>query len=271
MSDFDLKFDLQTYYELDQFALLARQNYNFGNASDWFGSFRGGLYGSYARILGITIHYYDVHSWKPRLRLPRETEYHLASIFFNMDSLVECITFALNALGFCASNNDSFRDVTKSKELERISRYDITGRKETNSSKRPLAGYEKVFPSVQKYWKDHYKMLCTIFEQHDVSKHRETIFCGGMLRNDPPPGFFESLDISENAPNNTLYGPSKEIILRYKPKTPRVERVSRPREDLELLENLVPNFRDFILETGIRALDDAKCNIKLKVNELRGK
>lgn len=263
MSDFDLKFDLQTYDELDQFALLACQNYNYGNASDWFSSFRGGLYGSYARIQGIVTHYYDVHSWKPRLRWPRETEYHLASIFFNMDSSVECITFALNALGFCALNDGSFRDVTKSEELRCVSPKDIIGR-------TTLTGYEKVFPSIQKLWKNNNKMLSTIIEQHDVSKHRQTIYVGGMVRNDPPPGFFESLGISENALNRTLYFPSKEIILKHKPKTPSVERVSLPREDHELLENLVPDFRDFILETGIRALDDAKCNIKLKVNKLRG-
>ena len=119
MTDFSLKFDMQPFEELDQFALLACQKYNYGNNNNWFGVFRGGLYGFYARIHGVKTHYFAVHSWMPRPRMPSETEYHIASIFFNMDSSIECIAFALNALGFGTSTNDLFRDVTKAKELRK--------------------------------------------------------------------------------------------------------------------------------------------------------
>ena len=43
MSEFHLNFDLQAFHELDEFSLLARQDYNYGNKNDWFGAFRGGL------------------------------------------------------------------------------------------------------------------------------------------------------------------------------------------------------------------------------------
>jgi len=82
MSKFTLKIELSTFEELDKFALLACQEVNYGNNNDWFGSFRGGLYGSYARIHGLINHYYEVHAWRPRQRIQAETEYHLASIFF---------------------------------------------------------------------------------------------------------------------------------------------------------------------------------------------
>ena len=86
MSDFRLHFDLDDSKRLDRFALLACQAYNFSNVSDWFGAFRGGLYGFYARIHGVVTHYYAVHAWMPKPRMPAETDYHLASIFFNMNS-----------------------------------------------------------------------------------------------------------------------------------------------------------------------------------------
>jgi hypothetical protein len=267
MSNFTINIELSTFKELDQFALLACQKYNYGNTNDWFGSFRGGLYGSYARIHGLINHYYAVHAWMPRPRLPVETEYHLASIFFNMDSFVECITYAFNALGFCALNNDFFRDVTKSEELRRVSPYDVLGRVDTNPSQPPLRGYESIFPSVQNYWKSKHSLLSTIFEQHDVSKHRETIFIGGMARSDPPAGFYESLGVGENASQKALFWPMKEIILKNNPKTPRIEREPQSREDQVLLEDMVPEFQKFVIETGTHALDDVKANIQLNVNQ----
>lgn len=267
MSNFTLNIELSSFNELDQFALLACQKYNYGNTNDWFGSFRGGLYGSYARIHGLINHYYAVHAWMPRPRLTAETEYHLASIFFNMDSFVECITYAFNALGFCALNSNLFRDVTKSKELRRVSPYDILGRAQTTPPQPPLSGYESIFPSVQNYWKSKFSLLSTIFEQHDVSKHRETIFTGGMARNDPPTGFYESLGVGENVSQKAFFWPMKEIILKNNPKTPRIEREPQPREDQMLLEDLVPEFHNFVVETGIHALDNAKANIQLKINQ----
>jgi hypothetical protein len=119
MIDFDLPFDLSNYKYLDQFALLACQSYNLGNSNDWFGNFRGGLYGFYARIYGLITHYKTVHAWLSSPRVPMEIEYHLASIFFSMDSAIECLTFAINALGFAAAPR-AFRDVSNEKALKQI-------------------------------------------------------------------------------------------------------------------------------------------------------
>lgn len=266
MSNFYLEFDLQAFEEIDQFALLACQKHNCGNKTDWFGAFRGGLYGCYARIRGVVAHYYAVHAWVPKERLPVETEYHLASLFFNMDSLIECITFALNALGFGTHVSD-FRDVTNEKELKKVSPYDIIGRSEISSSQKPLAGYAKIFPSLQDHWLKNKNLLSTIFEQHDVSKHRETIFSGGMARNDPPPGFYESLGIDDDPSKRAPFWPMKEIILRSEPKKPHTERVPQPRKDQVLLEDVVSILKDFIEDSGQYALDNAKDNIELKVKQ----
>jgi len=61
--DYTLDFDLSSYDALNNFALLADQEYNLGGKGDWFGCFRGGLYGLYARVLGVKVNYCTVHSW----------------------------------------------------------------------------------------------------------------------------------------------------------------------------------------------------------------
>lgn len=270
MSEFILNFDLEDYKRLDEFALLTCQSYNFGNESGWFGSFRGGLYGSYARIHGVCTHYNMVHAWMPRPRCPSETEYHLASLFFSMDSFVECITFALNALGFCASGNTKFRNVTDERSLRRISPSDILGRPNANPSQPHLAEYDTYFPEVRKFWHEKADLINFIFEQHDVSKHRETIFIGGKCRTNPPLGFFESIGIdSANSAQSALFWPMEEIILKKNPKTPKKDRVSQSIEDCVLLEKLVPEFQEFVEKTGELALLDSNSNIKLKVSRLK--
>ena len=270
MSDFVLKFDLTNFQKLDEYALLTCQSYNYGNDSDWFGSFRGGLYGSYARTHGINSHYHTVHAWMPRPRVPSETEYHLASLFFNMDSYIECFTYALNALGFCASLDKEFRDITCEKSLRRISPADILGRPNSNPPQPYLTEYDKYFPEVRKYWESKIDLISLIFEQHDVSKHRETIFVGGQCRTNPPPGFFESIGIDpSNSSHSALFWPMEEIIIKRNPKIPQKERTPQPAEGRVLLESLVPEFKDFVEKTGELALSDAENNIKLKVNELK--
>lgn len=269
MSDFIIGFDLSKYQKLDKYALLMCQTYNYGNDSDWFGSFRGGLYASYARIYGVKTHYHDVHAWMPRPRFPSETEYHLASLFFNMDSYIECLTFSLNALGFCASLDKDFRDITSEKALRRISPTDILGKPNTNDPEPYLSEYDTYFPETRKYWVSKIDLINSIFEQHNVSKHRETIFVGGKCRTDQPAGFFESMGIDpSNSSPRSLFWPMKEIVIKRDPKTPQKERTPQPVEGRVLLESLVPEFKEFAEKTGELSLSDAETNIKLKVNEL---
>ncbi len=270
MSEFTLSFNLNNYQQLDNYALLSCQAYNFGNDSDWFGCFRGGLHGGYARIHGVCSHYHAVHAWMPRPRFPSETEYHIASLFFNMDSFIECITFAINSLGYSASGGKLFRDVTSEKELRRISPSDLLGRPNANSPQSHLLEYDTYFPELRKYWNAKESLLNTIFEQHDVSKHRETIFVGGKCRTNPPPGFFVSIGIDpDNSSQSSLFWPMEEIILKKDPKIPKKDRVPQPREDHVLLETLVPEFREFVEKSGEIAMSDASENIRLKVNKLK--
>ena len=131
--NYKLQFDLSSYATLDELALLARQDYNLGNKGDWFTHFRWGKNGLFARLLGIRLHYYQIHSWELIESLAQSatsyyvlesslyqmTEYHFSTILFNMDSAIECTVFTLNALGY-AANSEQFKDVTNENELKKI-------------------------------------------------------------------------------------------------------------------------------------------------------
>jgi hypothetical protein len=253
------------FEQLDEFALLACQDYNLGNTSDWFGSFRGGLYGFYGRVFGIGEHYRLLHEWlPPRLHWPEDTEYHLSSVFFNMDSAVECLTFAFNALGF-AAYPDGFRDVSRPNTLRNISPLNILGKNVSSPSREPpLCGYVKVYPSMQSHFDKNYDFLSSIFDLHDVSKHREALYTGGQVRSDAPPGFYEALDLEENHPSRFLFGPHETILLKPEPKTPRSKRPSIPRDKHCTLELIVPQFLEFLQKSCELALNDVQTNITLK-------
>lgn len=92
MSELSIEFDTKPLIEIDQIALLARQDYNLGGNGDWFHEFRGGLLALYSRLNGVLKDYLELHAWLPRIRDP---ECNLASIFFQMDSALECFTYAL--------------------------------------------------------------------------------------------------------------------------------------------------------------------------------
>jgi hypothetical protein len=245
MSKYALNLDFSSYDGLNNLALLAHREYNLGNEGDWFGEFRGGLYGFYSRLDGVTRHFAQAHDGVPSGKIYAECEYHLASIFFHMDSALECLAFAINALGW-AVDPDGFRNVTDAKAIRQISSLDILGK-----TKPPRTGYPKIFPTVQKTWLSREELIVQVRDLHDVSKHRKTIVLGGQGKSVPP--------------NNLVR--MAEIPLKDTPKLPSVQRRCRVNAKGELLENLVPEFAAFINTTGSAAIRDAQANIKLKPKE----
>ena len=259
MPTYQLPFDLFPLQDLDQFALLACQTYNFGNDTDWFSCFRGGTFAVHHRIRAVRRHYYDVHEWISAPRVLGDAEYHLASLLFNLDSALECLVFGLNGLGYAALPAD-FRDVTDRRSLKQVTPIDLMG----SSQRQPLQGYQRIFPQLQDHWKAHSDLVTLVIEHHDVSKHRSTIFRGGQARNDPPPGFFASLGIEGDASREAIYRPMAEIILVQDPKEPPAQRKTVPRDEQVLLEDLVPTYCDFFNRSVQLALEDAKVNVQLK-------
>ena len=226
-NDYELKFDISNFHELDTFALLADQSYNYGDKDDWFGYFRRGIYGLYARIIGVQVNYYSVHSWAlptPFMTSIQRSEFHLSSILFNMDSAIECMVFGINALGYIVDSK-LFKNITDKNGLSSISPYNIIGTP-PNYSKGAVAGYDSYFPSLKGYWQQNRDLLRIIRENHDVSKHRSVVFTSGSFRDDPPPGFFERLGISGDQSKQVLFRSMAEILLPPNPKTPAPQRRS---------------------------------------------
>lgn len=267
--DYNLDLDTSPLNELDEFALLACQEYNFGNTSDWFGTFRGGLHDFNARVHGVVTHNKLVHSWiPPKLHMPVDTEYHVASILFNMDSSIECFTFMLNAFGY-AAQPDQFHDITQAISLRKIAPKDIIGISGENTPEGQMEDYAIFFPNLQNHWITSRDFIKTIMDLHNVSKHRETICSGGMLRDDPPKGFFENINVQDDSKKKILLTPDAVIHLKDNPKEPRVNHIPTKYEDRVILEDLVCRFCTFINKSCIFARDDARKNIKLKCNHLR--
>ena len=267
-NEYILKFNLSSFKQLETFARTANKQDNLGDKGDWLNHFIGGLDGLIARLLGVEIHYYYVHAWelvdlpglsrnKIEYYLYKATEYHLSTLFFNMDSAIECIVFTLNALGF-AVDSTRFKDVINEKELSRISPKNILG--------KPLdcvPGYDIYFPSLKSYWLENGDLIYKISEQHDISKHRSAIFEGGRRRTDPPLGFFERLGI-EGKTEQIVVSPWTEITLVAQPKTPWRQRDPK---DSDKLEYIAERFCIFINTCGAKAVEDAHNRIKLNYNE----
>lgn len=260
MAKYDLGFDQSAGNQLDEFALLARQDYNLGKGNGWFSHFRGGLYGHYSRVNGAAIHYANIHNWLP---VPQAllVEYNLSSFLFNADSALECFVYALNALGN-SIDPASFQDVSKTSTLMKISPRNVTG----DERNKALPGYSKYFPSTQEEWGRQNALIKTIVDLHDVSKHRKTIYIGGKIQSDAPPGFFEAVGVRDSD-SEVMYWPSEEVLLMTDPK--QADRPPSRREDYEVLEEVGPAFCDFINNITKLAMKDAKATIKLKEPKIR--
>jgi hypothetical protein len=263
LNDYTLNFDLSSYNKLDAFALLADQKYNLGDKDDWFNQFRSSLHGLYSRLTGVQIHFKKVHSWDFVIKTPNIIDYHLSSIFFNMDSAIECMVFALNAFGYVVDSSN-FRDITDEKELRKISPNDLLG-----NPKTAVKGYNVYFPLLKEHLLNNRDFLSIIFEQHDVSKHRSAIYHGGKIRDDPPSGFFERLGIAGDKIKQIPFHPMAEILVMPQLKTPLKQRKHQDRKDIVNLEEIAERFCTFINACGNKALADAKSNVKLTYYEFQ--
>jgi hypothetical protein len=256
--------DLRPWTEIDRLALLACQDYNLGNASDWFGCFRGGWFGMRNRIYGFQRHYYESHNWVVPSGLYLDAEYHLATMLFSMDSAIECLDFATNALG-CAFAPRTFRDVTDDRAVRRICPADILDDR--------VSGYATHFASFTALFKSCEPMITLIIENHDVSKHRQMNFSGGSHRSDAPPGFFEMLGCHPDNPERFRFSPMREMLLPVSPKITNLARLQRAQSNIlnphVYLEPVAALFGSFISHASQCLLQDTTASVPLKVREFQ--
>lgn len=248
--------------DLDALALLACQDYNLGNLNNWFFSFRGGLNGFRSRMVSLEEHRQLVYEWHPLATLNGH-ERHIAVLLFAMDSALECIVFATNALGF-SKDKTGFRDVGRLQALSKISPIDVLG----NVKKSPLPGYLRIYPTFQKHFAENGSLIRLVQDNHDVSKHRQHSFSGGTGRTDPPQGFFESLGFSPGHPARSFIMPMAEVLIPLEPKLP-IDALPSELDHWTNLEIVIAEFRRFINDAVSLAHKDAKANLSLPFASLK--
>jgi len=227
MNNFLLPFDLSYYNQLSAFASSAQRNSKHGNNGNWVYYFSAGLSGFNNRIYGVKQHYYNMYALHPNDFTGYE--YNLSALLFHMDSAIECFTFALNAIGYGVSPED-FKDITNPKFPEGLKGISPSNIYRDNDKE----GYTKYFPSLKSYWQSEEKLLGTIRDQHDVSKHRTSIFTG--------------------------YDSPLDVILRPDPKEP----IGNPQTKNNLhITSIAEGFCEFINISGKKAHDDVTVSIKL--------
>jgi hypothetical protein len=250
---------IQSADALDRFALTASQHYNFGNSANWFFSFRGGYYGVMSRIRGLQQHSFSLHQWRRSSSISTH-EHDIASMLFCMDSSIECFVFMLNALGQ-AADKPSFRDVGSDTALRRISPDDILG----TPNRIPLPGYSRYFPKIQSHWQSKAGLIRLIFENHDVTKHRQQAGVSGKGRQDPPTGFYEALGLPNDPVARAMHGPMppmEEVLIPKRPKMPIDQRPPSLAEWTSL-EETEKDFYSLIGDSFYFALQDARQTIIL--------
>ena len=162
----------------------------------------------------------------------------------------------MNALGNCVDPG-AFVDVSNDDNLRKVKPENIIGAPMRKQPILPLPGYLKYFPTFQAHWVKNRSLIETIMSHHDVSKHRQTIYHGGSMRLDPPPGYPAD------------FGPPAEIILLADPRAHHSRQPATSASGHTLLEQLAPDYCDFVNETVKLALADARANIPLKVPQFR--
>ena len=245
---------------LDKFALLAMQSYNIGNCDGWFGVFRDGYFGMQSRLFGLRYHSKLLHSWPNPLDMigyyPFYFHEHNASVMlFCMDSAIECFVFALNALGQ-AVDNTGFHSVSDHRSLGKVSPKNVVHSEE--KSRAP--GYQKNFPSLQQHWANNLAFLNLIFDNHDVTKHRQQHNMGGRFSSDLPQSYLPLLGFPGGKEFAIGFAPAVEV---YLPSNPKNKSNTITGLNIHNLEALETKFWEFINESIDLAVGDSRENISL--------
>lgn len=174
-----------------------------------------------------------------------------------MDSALECLTFALNSFGQAV--NSQFLSISDKDKLKKVSPKNITQeliypfKKENKSD--IFISYKNLFPNLQEYWISKIEMQNIIIANHDVSKHRHSIYSSGLRNTSAPHNFYEQLGIKGVVQEEHWYWPMKEVILQ---KDPKETLDKQDPENTILLEELTAIFFEFINESGEKILQDMK-------------
>ncbi len=144
---------------------------------DWISEFCGGVLGFRARISGVQHELAELSHVRDVRLDPADLDYHLAALFFAMDSALECLAYALNAIGWACAPSDCkcYMDLHVEKSLKGINIGIYTNAKNSCTNNKCPS-----FPAMRKCWQADANKKCIdrLTQQHDVTKHRRATMAG---------------------------------------------------------------------------------------------
>ncbi len=143
---------------------------------DWISEFCAGVLGCRARIFGVQ---HELEELLHARGVPLDSadlEYHHAALFFAMDSALECLAYAMNAIGWACAASDCkcYSALHDEKALRNINLSNFRKTKNCSNSSCPT------FAAIRACWQlpANQKCIDRLTEQHDVTKHRRAAMSG---------------------------------------------------------------------------------------------
>ena len=174
-----------------EFGRVLQDDASYAKSPNWVLTYRYAIRGMLARIITVDRDYRGLNEPGIGTGPPEEMvtqnarnwwnavwESYAGTLFFAMDSSLECFAYALNALGYLVSARE-FLDITVDEKLRRIT--------PANLLDLPVKGYVgqsayqgclKWFPRICGHWSANRTLLTQIIEYHDATKHRHSVVVG---------------------------------------------------------------------------------------------
>jgi hypothetical protein len=163
----------------------------YAKPPNWVLTYRYAIRGMLARIITVdrdyqglnepgngTATHEDMTTQKARDWWNAVWESYAGTLFFAMDSSLECFAHAVNALGYLLSPAE-FLDITADEKLRWITPanvFDLPTKGNAGHSAYP--GCLKWFPRICGHWSANRSLLAQIIEYHDATKHRHSVVVG---------------------------------------------------------------------------------------------
>jgi hypothetical protein len=163
----------------------------FAKPANWVLTYRYAIRGMLARIITVDRDYRglnepgngtatneDMTTQKARNWWNAVWESYAGTLFFAMDSSLECFAHAVNALGYLLSPAE-FLDIRADEKIRRITPanlFDPPSKGNVGHSAYPAC--LKWFPRICGHWSANRSLLAGIIDYHDASKHRHSVVVG---------------------------------------------------------------------------------------------
>lgn len=217
----------------------------FVKPDNWVLTYRYSIRAMLGRVMGIDREYRTLGRLTHRDPPPSNTmsrheanimnaawESFAGTLFFGMDSSIECFAHAVNALGYLHSRAD-FIDITCPIALRQITPANLFDAEKKGKKHSVYEHCATLFPRLCGHWSSHLPLVELIFEYHDATKHRHSVVVG---RNDWGAYLLKPLPKE----------PMAEVV--FPDPTEEQPRVMVPHDPQNSLQSIAMEYRRFFVE-----------------------